>query len=217
VTAAFGALANGGLYVAPRLFVSVIDRRGAVVAKTMLEEERAADENAVYVLTNMLQGVVERGTAASVRRLGYSRPAAGKTGTSDEARDAWFLGYTPNLVAGAWVGFDDNAKLGLTGAAAAGPIWTRFMTCADPFIQHAAFIPPPGVVFIDVDMSTHQRADRYTPVDFVVKEVYVRGTEPGEASHEKVREAPVQQFEAPEPVRSAPRRRRSFWEILTGG
>ncbi len=212
LTAAYAALANGGMYVKPRLFISAVDRENNTLARTLLEEERIADENAVYVLTNVLQGVIERGTGRIVRRLGYEHPAAGKTGTSNDARDAWFVAFTPNLAAGVWVGFDDNSKMGLTGANAAAPIWTDFMKCAEAFVSPAGFIPPRGVVFVDIDIVRHTRADQYTPKSDIVREVFIRGTEPREA-YRSVRERPEEFENIEPPVR---RRRRSLWEILTG-
>ena len=216
VTAAFGALANGGIYTTPRLFTSVVDAAGETLAETALQEERAADENAVYVLTNLLQGVIERGTAHGVRRLGFTRPAAGKTGTSDDARDAWFIGYVPNLVAGVWVGFDDNAKIGLTGGAAAVPIWTQFMNCAESRVAQDTFIPPPGVVFVTIDSNTHRRATAETPPEAAIKEVYVRGTEPPESVEPAAVAAGIPPDGMQEVSAPQPRRRRSFWDILTG-
>lgn len=123
LTSAYAALANGGIYVSPRLFVSVQDREGNDLLTGEIAQQRVAGEDAVFVLTNILRGVLERGTGKSIRALGFTGPAAGKTGTSDQTRDAWFVGYTPDLAVGVWTESNDNSKLGLTGAAAAAPIW----------------------------------------------------------------------------------------------
>jgi penicillin-binding protein 1B len=178
LTAAYGALANSGNYVAPRLFISVVNQDGQVVAKQDLLEEAVANQDAVYVLTDILQGVVERGTAASLRRLGVTREVAGKTGTSNEARDGWFVGFSPNIVAGVWVGYDDNSVLGLTGAQAAIPIWSAFMKCADPFIEPLQFIPPNSVIFASVDTQSGGLATADCPSQDLVKELYIKETEP---------------------------------------
>jgi penicillin-binding protein 1B len=158
LTAAYGALANAGIYIQPRLYVSVLDEAGDKLATSELVEERVADDSATYVLTNILQGVLSRGTGKGARSAGFTRDAAGKTGTSNDARDAWFVGFTPNLVAGVWVGFDDNSQLGLTGGAAAAPIWGEFMRCSSSYLPSASFVAPAGISFIDIDARTGGRA-----------------------------------------------------------
>lgn len=178
LTAAYGALANGGVYIAPRMYVAAYDGDRDRLSAPKLVEERVADENATFVLTNLLQGVIERGTATSVRRAGFDRPAAGKTGTSDSARDAWFVGFTPNLAVGVWVGFDDNSELGLTGGGAAAPIWGKFMACGAPYVPEASFIAPSGVGFFPIDTRTGLLATDACPGSDVTREVFVLGTEP---------------------------------------
>lgn len=217
LTAGYAGLANGGIIVNPRIYVSALDAEGEVLAAGSIEERRVASENAVYVLTNILQGVLERGTGAAVRRLGYKREAAGKTGTSNDTRDAWFEGFTPTLAAGVWVGYDDNSKIGLTGGAAAAPIWTEFMKCAEPYYQDASFIAPPGVVFSSVDSQSGQLATSECPAESTVREVFISGTEPR-------RPCPIHGGHLEEQVPdyrkaadAAPRRREgSFWDNLFG-
>jgi 1A family penicillin-binding protein len=178
LTAAYGALANAGIYIQPRLYVSVLDEAGDKLATSELVEERVADDSATYVLTNILQGVLSRGTGKGARSAGFTRDAAGKTGTSNDARDAWFVGFTPNLVAGVWVGFDDNSQLGLTGGAAAAPIWGEFMRCSSSYLPSASFVAPAGISFIDIDARTGGRATDDCPRDERITEVFVKGTEP---------------------------------------
>jgi len=223
LTSGYAAIANGGQYVAPRLFVSALDTNGNTLATSQIIEERLADENAVFVLTNLLEGVVERGTGKAVRALGFTREAAGKTGTSNEARDAWFIGFTPTLVAGVWVGFDDNTEIGVTGGAAAAPIWTNFMKCSEPFYADDSFIAPPGVIFENVDVESGELATTNCPSDSVVKEVFVRGTEPRLQCHlhnsypedtGRPNEARDNSREL-EPDQGRPRHRK-FWEMIFG-
>jgi penicillin-binding protein 1B len=178
LTAAYGALANGGVYIAPRLFISALDSGGDRLAVSPPAEERVSEENATFVLTNILQGVVERGTAKGVRAKGFTQPAAGKTGTSDNARDAWFVGFTPTLTAGVWVGFDDNSPLGLTGGATAAPIWGEFMKCSEPYFAEAGFIAPRGVTYATIDLQSGGLATDNCPSASVAPEVFVAGTEP---------------------------------------
>ncbi|MBN8550610.1 MAG: PBP1A family penicillin-binding protein [Deltaproteobacteria bacterium] len=222
LTAAYATLANGGLYVEPRIFLSAADTQGEELVSVPIREERVANEDPVYVLTNILQGVVERGTGASVRRTGYRGPAAGKTGTSNETRDAWFVGFTPTLTTGVWVGYDDNSKTGLTGGKAAAPIWGNYMKCVEPLLGDDPFVAPTGIVYVDVDPASGDLASRDCPNSQVVKEVFVRGTEPREycgvhsryASDEPRSEKPNSQEES---APSEKRRKRSVWDILFGG
>ncbi len=178
LTAAYAALANGGHYVAPRLYTSANDSQDRVIAQTVFEEQTVASEDAVFVLTHILRGVIERGTGHSVRSLGFQRPAAGKTGTSDESRDAWFVGFTPTLAAGVWLGFDDNRKFGLTGGKAAVPIWTQFMRCAEGWVEDLDFVPPPGVEMREIDTVTGKLAAPDCPSESIIDEAFVAGTEP---------------------------------------
>lgn len=217
LVASYGALANGGVYVKPRPFISVADSDGDIVATTQVSEERVAAEGPVYVLTNILQGVIERGTATRVRSLGFKGDVAGKTGTTDEARDAWFIGFTPDLVAGVWVGFDDNKRVGLTGGAAAVPIWTDFMKCASDFSDPLPFIPPPSVTVASIDSGSGKLASTECPEGDRVEEVFVKGTEPIELcplhTVPGYDSNPVQPDNLPS---NAPRREKGLWESLFG-
>lgn len=217
LTAAYAALANGGIYVEPRLFLSARDSEGEIVSAPPIAERRVANEAPVYVLTNILQGVIERGTGASIRRLGFQGTAAGKTGTSDEARDAWFVGFTPTLATGVWVGFDNDGKSGLTGGRGAAPLWARFMKCASAYLPDEKFVAPPGVQFVEIDAESGELASPQCPRERVIGEVFVNGTEPrgycrihsrylGDSERERL-------IEPPEPDR---RRRRSIWDMLFG-
>ena len=152
-----------GKYADPILLVRVTDVHG-----TVLEEHQAAPEETIppavaYLATSLMRSVVEEGTAAAVREL--ARPAAGKTGTANEYRDAWFSGYTPDLVATAWVGFDDHSSLGTgeTGGRAALPIWLGFMRAALESRPARDFDIPPGVLSVRVDPSTGLLAGSHVP------------------------------------------------------
>ena len=155
---AYGSLANGGKL----LDLTALESLAVPQSKssyTLFENDldrliaQPSSESASYILTSILQTAVDRGTGGVVRRLGFDRPAAGKTGTSDEGRDNWFVGYTPKLLAVVWVGFDNNKALNLTGAQTAAPIWARFMKCVSPYEPNPDFIPPSGVVFRDIDLG----------------------------------------------------------------
>jgi len=218
LTAAYAALANGGIYVSPRLFITALDGDNERLASVPVAEERVAEENATFVLTNILQGVVERGTARGIRAKGIQRPVAGKTGTSDDTRDAWFVGFTPNIAIGVWVGFDDNSPLGLTGGAGAVPIWADFMNCAGPFLADSQFIAPPGVSFQSIDVLSGGLATESCPSEKVTSEVFIKGTEPHRPCPIHADGAEVGDADAPEELFKPTQRenRSGFWQRILG-
>ncbi|RMG43401.1 MAG: PBP1A family penicillin-binding protein [Candidatus Dadabacteria bacterium] len=220
LTAAYAALANGGIYVEPRFFISASEPDGEVLLTSEIVERRVEPENIVYVLTNILQGVIERGTGRTVRAFGYRGPAAGKTGTSSDKRDAWFVGFSPDLAAGVWVGYDDNSVLGVTGGGAAAPIWAEFMKCARDYKPAEEFLIPPGVVIADIDSKTGLLASNYCPRSRAVKEVFVAGTEPTEFCDERPGRHFIRRieklFEGEPENKKRRHRRKSFWDIIFG-
>lgn len=151
LTVAYAVFAGGGTRVAPIAIRRVESRTGEVIEGDPPAMAAAVPPEEAYLVTSMLSGVLERGTGRAVRAGGFHRPAAGKTGTTNEARDAWFVGYTPDLVAGVWVGFDQRASLGLPGSKAALPIWTSFMKQATAALPAREFPVPPGIAFRVVD------------------------------------------------------------------
>jgi penicillin-binding protein 1B len=178
VTAAYGTLANSGTYVQPRLFISALDNNDERLATADIREQQVADESAVFVLTSILEGVLSRGTGKSARNGGFTRPAAGKTGTSNDTRDAWFVGFTPNLATGVWIGLDDNTPLGVTGGSAAAPVWGEFMSCSAPLLPLSKFVQPRGVTEVLIDSESGQRATDRCPQASISKEVFTVGSEP---------------------------------------
>jgi penicillin-binding protein 1A len=130
MTNAFGTFANEGIWVQPISILKIEDRYGNLIEQFVPESHEVLSEGAAYIMTDMLEDVIDGGTASSVRQY-FHRPAAGKTGTTQDFTDAWFIGFTPQLVAGVWVGFDDpRIKFGGwygQGGKAAAPIWARFM------------------------------------------------------------------------------------------
>ena len=121
-----------------------MDRDGTVLEKRDIRVQRVISPDVAFDMNNMLRGVMDRGTARSARTRGFTRPAAGKTGTTNDTRDAWFAGYTPDLLALVWVGFDRQSELGLPGSRAALPIWTDFMKKATGRLPATDFVPPQG-------------------------------------------------------------------------
>jgi membrane carboxypeptidase/penicillin-binding protein len=138
---------------------------------------RVAPEEATYLVTSALMGAVDRGTGRSLRALGVRGPFAGKTGTTNDLRDAWFAGYTPELVVVAWVGFDDGARVGLTGALGAIPLVASFVRNAIGPSGWRDFEPPSGLVTANIDPATGLLAASWCGS---VEEVFARGTPPRE-------------------------------------
>jgi penicillin-binding protein 1B len=135
-----------------------------------------ARADTTYLVTNMMRSVIDEGTGAAARRAGFTLDAAGKSGTTNDLRDAWFVGFTPELLTVVWVGLDDNQPLGLSGTEAALPIWTSFMRRALAGHRSLAFAPPPGLTFVDIDRDTGYAATPACPG--VLHEAFISGTEP---------------------------------------
>jgi len=136
----------------------------------------AARADTTYLVTNMMRSVLNEGTATSTRAAGFSLDAAGKTGTTNDLRDAWFVGFTPELLTVVWVGFDNNQPVALTGTQAALPIWTAFMKAATAGRPSVPFEVPDGITFAEIDRDTGKLALPNCPRTFT--ESFLAGTEP---------------------------------------
>jgi penicillin-binding protein 1B len=162
VARAYTVFANNGMLVEPHALRTV--RLGNEIMRSSAPEAAmVCPTTTAYLVTDALADVVNRGTASVIRKLGYRGPAAGKTGTS---RDAWFAGYTPQLVVVIWVGYDDNTDLRLTGGEAAAPIWADFMKRAlelRPDLAASQFTRPPGLELVEIDIETGTLANEYCP------------------------------------------------------
>ncbi len=201
MTTAYAMLDNGGKKITPTLIDRVQDRDGKTIWRRddaqcptcqVAEDQTAnftppeiadtrpqvADPRTVYQLVSMMEGVCERGTAAKLRELG--KPIAGKTGTTNDSKDVWFLGFTPDLVAGVFVGYDTPVSLGSheTGASVSVPIFENFMREALKDKPATPFRVPPGLNQVRVDAATGRLAGEETKV--AIWEAFVPGTEPGE-------------------------------------
>ncbi len=175
---AYTMFSNGGLRVEPRMISSVQNARGEILENFPIQTRQILDPRVAYVTTHMMQEVLNSGTAARVRALGFTGPAAGKTGTS---HDGWFAGYTSNLLCIVWVGFDDYTDLGLEGAHSAAPIWAAFMKKAAALPQYKEtkpFTPPPGVVLVNLDKATNLISNSTCPDSY--EAAFIEGTEPKE-------------------------------------
>ena len=177
VAQAYTLFMNGGR-VRP---LKAIDRIEAGERDMRPEEPKlkeVAREDTTFLVTNMMRSVINEGTGASARAAGFSLDAAGKSGTTNDLRDAWFVGFTPELLTVVWVGFDNNQPLSMSGTQAALPIWTQFMKTALAGHQSTQFEPPDGVTFAEIDRDTGKLALPACPR--TISESFLTGTEPVE-------------------------------------
>ncbi|MGD0760502.1 MAG: PBP1A family penicillin-binding protein [Candidatus Sulfotelmatobacter sp.] len=174
---AYTSFANNGFRISPILVNSLRNSKGDVIANFSTDRKPVLDPRVAYVMTSMMEGVVNNGLGYNaVRGRGFMLPAAAKTGTS---HDGWFAGYTSNLLCVVWVGFDDYSELRLTGAQTAAPIWTEFMKKASALSRYSdmrPFAQPTGVVDVQLDKATNRLATPKCPDDYV--SAFVAGTEP---------------------------------------
>jgi penicillin-binding protein 1B len=213
IAGAYTIFANAGVKTEPSFVRTVSDSKGSSIERVEPKLMPVLDPRIAYLMTGLMEGVINHGTGARARGLGFTQPAAGKTGT---AHDGWFAGYTSGLLCIVWVGFDDNRELNLDGATSALPIWTEFMkkaTTAQPWLANAPFVPPEdGIATVTIDANTGLLAS--SECAEVIQENYLSGTEPKEscslAAHDwllDLRQAPadtISQQPAIEPGRSAP-------------
>jgi penicillin-binding protein 1B len=176
IAAAYTIFPNNGS-IRPLRHLIKIESGGANITRRQRAAARpVARAETTYLVTNMMRSVLNEGTAAGSRAAGFKLDAAGKTGTTNDLRDAWFVGFTPELLTAVWVGFDDNQRVGLSGSQAALPIWTQFMTRALAGRAGTAFEPPDGISFVDIDPTTGKIAVPGCPRVF--REAFLPGTEP---------------------------------------
>jgi penicillin-binding protein 1A len=159
LTAAYAVFPSGGQAVKPRGLVRALDGDGDVAFSVEPERRRVLSEEAAFQALSMLRDVVELGTAAGAKAMGLRFPAGGKTGTTDDFKDAWFVGFSSSLVAGVWVGFDQPRTIGRNayGARVALPIWVEFMRRAASVVRPGAFEPPPGVREVELCRISYLR------------------------------------------------------------
>jgi penicillin-binding protein 1B len=170
-------LVNGGVRPPGVIAVRTVrDRDGTLDPAETVQPSAVLTPAEAYLITSLLEGVMASGTGAPARTLGVRGAVAGKTGTTNEGRDAWFVGYTPRLLALVWVGYDGAEAHGLSGAEAALPIWADFMQQALDAYPQPAFTVPGGIAFADVDATNGQLANRFCPT--VARETFLAGTEP---------------------------------------
>jgi penicillin-binding protein 1B len=177
MAAAYTVFSNNGVRLTPSMVKSVRTAAGDPVVNFSPETRQVLDPRVAYVMTDMMEGVINNGLGFTpVRGRGFQQPAAGKTGTS---HDGWFAGYTSNLLCIVWVGFDDYSEIHLTGAQTAAPIWTEFMKKASALPRYSNmtnFSQPSGVVDVQLDKVTNLLATPSCPQTYTA--AFIVGTEP---------------------------------------
>lgn len=178
MVSAYGTFANRGILVKPHMIRRVLDRQGQILWENHPELSDAISPEIAYLTTSLLEGVVQRGTGRKAASLGL--PLAGKTGTTDDYRDAWFIGFSPRLAAGAWVGYDipESMGHGETGAVAALPIWISFMREAAAGAAKDDFEIPDGIEIVEIDPESGLLAGPDCPNR--ITEAFLEGTAPKE-------------------------------------
>jgi penicillin-binding protein 1B len=176
IAAAYTIFPNMGT-MRPLRHVLAIERGGTnVMREARTATRRIARPETTFLVTNMMRSVINEGTGAGVRGAGFTLDAAGKTGTTNDLRDAWFVGFTPTLLTVVWVGFDENQPVGLSGAQAALPIWADYMNRALAGTPSVPFEAPEGITFVEIDPDTGRLASPGCPR--VLREAFAKGTEP---------------------------------------
>jgi penicillin-binding protein 1A len=179
-TVAFSTIPTGGIKTTPLFIERIEDAKGNVLERNEPSREQAISPQTAYIMTSLLEDVVDHGTGRSVRAWGFRRPAGGKTGTNTDYSDAWFIGFTPDLVCGVWLGFDESKTIidRGSGARLALPIWTEFMKVAHDTLPERTFPMPEGISTTKICKTTGLVATEYCPRDQVYYEVFISGTEP---------------------------------------
>ena len=177
---AYSVFVNTGDLIQPVFITQITQQNGSVLESAISEKSRVIEKSTAFIMTSLLESVVKNGTGRKAREL--NRPAAGKTGTTNNLNDAWFMGYTPEYVTGVWVGFDEEGTLGKgeTGGSAACPIWVGYMkrVMANKPVQ--VFPVPEGIVYAKIDAATGRLAGPAT--QNVLYECFKEGTQPTEVS-----------------------------------
>jgi penicillin-binding protein 1A len=196
VAGAYTIFADHGEYVAPRCIVAVTDTEGHTIWGNPVSAQRVLDPRVSYLMVSLLESVINRGTGAGARTSGFRLPAAGKTGTS---HDGWFAGFTSNLLAVAWVGYDDGRDLDITGAHSALPVWTEFMKRSTGLALYKASKPfnqPVGIETAEIDNLTNLVA--LADPALTHSEVFIAGTQPFPPGQEQAKDVALGSPSQPE-------------------
>jgi penicillin-binding protein 1A len=190
LTSAYSAFSNGGIQAKPYFIESVVDSKGKVLELHKLEEKRVLDEGIAALTASMMRDVVDHGTGVRVRRNGFMRQAAGKTGTTNSYSDAWFVGYTPQIACGVWVGIDERRSMGrgVTGARGTIPVWATAMKQLHRNLPVEKFVLPETIIKEMICSKSYGLATRYCPKTY--EELFlISGKLPKECSEHAIEES----------------------------
>ncbi|MEO0070240.1 MAG: PBP1A family penicillin-binding protein, partial [candidate division WOR-3 bacterium] len=181
MTSAFGVIDNQGIRVEPVIIRKIVDRDGNIIEKYNQHEQVVLTPEVAYVILHTMRSVIDGGTAYRIRQAGFTRPAAGKTGTTNNYTDCWFIGFTPELVAGIWIGYDNNERIyrGATGGDVAAPIWGEFMKAVLDTAPVRDFVVPEKITIRRTCNKTGLLATPYCPR--ASEEAFIKGTEPSDS------------------------------------
>jgi penicillin-binding protein 1A len=181
MVSAFSVFPNRGIKVQPRYILKITDRYGKILEEHKISQrQEVLSAQTAYIMTTMLQSVIQRGTGYLAWARGFTRPAGGKTGTTDNCSDNWFNGFTPQITTGVWIGYDDKTVIGhnVTGATTALPVWTEFMMKAHENLPVEQFEVPPGIYFKTVCLESGLLAT--DKCRHIIKDVFTEDTMPRE-------------------------------------
>jgi penicillin-binding protein 1B len=195
IASAYCTLAAGGVRAEPITIAGVADASGRVLERREAPLKRVLPPDAVFLVDSLMQGVVNRGTAGGLRTRGVRGVLAGKTGTTNDGRDAWFIGFSPKVLAAVWVGFDDSRGMGLSGAQAAVPIFSQFIKTMPASLLDQNFPAPADVVTAQIDPETGMLVTPYCPQ--TMTEVFLANTQPTEACTVHQPGMPPSEFASP--------------------
>ncbi|HEX3012206.1 MAG TPA: PBP1A family penicillin-binding protein [Syntrophomonadaceae bacterium] len=172
----YSVFANQGIYTPSSFIIKVLDSEGHMLEESQVKSTRAISRDNAYIITDILKGVLEPGGTGSRFKTVVQRPAAAKTGTTDEFKDAWFVGYTPRICCAVWIGYDQAKNANLTGSAAAGPIWAQFIKEASNGIPAEDFSRPGNITMLNICLDSGQVACESCPR--TISMAFKEGTEP---------------------------------------
>lgn len=176
MAAGYAVFANGGLYIEPVYILRIEDKRGNVLEENKPRQKRAISSENAYIMTNMLKGVLEPGGTGAHLKAVAGNNAAGKTGTTDQFRDAWFVGYTSKISCAVWVGYDDGRSVKLPGGTLAGPIWANFIRQASLKLGRGDFTKPANIELVNICLDSGLIATEFCPRTSITS--FIRGTAP---------------------------------------
>jgi membrane peptidoglycan carboxypeptidase len=176
MAAGYSVFGNQGIYNAPSYLLKIVDKDGKILEQNQSQGKRIISAENAYIITNMLTGVLEPGGTGSSLKQKVGRVAAGKTGTTENKNDAWFVGYTPQLCCAVWVGYDQGKAANLYGGSAAGPIWASFIHDASAKLSEQDFSQPGQVDLLNICLDTGLVATEYCPRQN--KMAFMRDNEP---------------------------------------